>query len=124
MTGSIPLALVFSAALTLAANFTFAQDKPDFSGSWVLASGPTDADVPQALSIQQPLHRTNRLGEPVTPFYFDITIARTLPTGTKSETSERREMFSLTPNGELRVETTSHSTNADKRTVTLVYRRP
>jgi hypothetical protein len=172
--GLISRALAVIAALTLSADFWFAQAKPDFSGSWVLASSPTDPDVPRALSIQQPLVRTNRRGERVTPYFFDITVTRTLPTGTPSETfsigveggfvpgtansgatlarthrrafwegqslvietgsytgqfprtgdwSERREVFSLTPNGELRVEMTSRSSNAAQSTVTLAYRR-
>ena len=181
MVGSILRTLVALAALTLSADFGFAQDKPDFSGSWILASGPSDADVPEALSIQQPLARTNRRGEPVTPNYFEITIAQTLPTGTSSETfwigatggsttggvagdrasgttspvvtrthsrvqweeqtlviergsytgpapqtgdwSERTETFSLSPNGDLRVEMTLRRSIVDTRTVTLVYRR-
>jgi len=84
--GLISRAQVFIAALTLGANFGFAQDKPDFSGSWTLASGPSDVDVPQALSIRQLLVRTNVRGEPMTPFFSDITITRTLSTGTSSET--------------------------------------
>jgi hypothetical protein len=172
--GLIPRALVVIAALTLSGDLAFAQDKPDFSGSWILASGPSDPDVPRALSIQQPLVRTNRRGERVTPYFFDITVTRTLPIGTTSETfsigveggfvpgavnsgttlarthwrafweeqslviekdshtgqipgtgdwSERREVFSLTSNGELRVEMTLRSSNADQSTVTLAYRR-
>jgi hypothetical protein len=177
----IPRALAVITALILSADFGFAQDKPDFSGSWILRSDPSDADVPKALSIQQPLHRTNRLGELVTPSYFDITIARTLPTGTSSQTfwigtiggsvtggvvgdrasgttpravtrthsrvdweeqtlvlesfsytgpapetgdwSERREMISLTPNGDLRLEMTSRSSTSDRRTSVVTYRR-
>src|SRR5262249_23049284 len=154
----------------------FAQDKPDFSGSWVLASDPSDADVPQALSIRQLLVRTNVRGEPMTPFFRDITIARTLSTGTSSETfpigaivgsvtggvigttpavvarthsrvdwkertlviergsytgpapetgdwTERREMLSLTPNGELHLEMTFRSSTADRRAIVATYRR-
>jgi hypothetical protein len=170
----ISRALAVIAALTLSGDFAFAQDKADFSGSWILASGSSDSAVPQALSIQQPLVRTNRRGEPVPPYFFDITIARTLATGTTSETfwigveggfvpgsvtsganlakthwrafwdeqslviekdgytgpvqqtgdwSERREVFSLTQNGELRVEMTLRGSHAETVTVALVYRR-
>ena len=181
MAGSISRALAVIATLTLSGNFALAQDKPDFSGSWVLASSASDADVPKALSIQQPLVRTNRRGEPVTPTYFEIAIARTLPTGTSSETFwigavsgsltggvigdrtsgitprvvtrthsrvaweeqtlvieigrytgpapetgdwfERREAFSLPPDGALRLEITSRSSAADRKTILATYRR-
>ncbi|HEX7794684.1 MAG TPA: hypothetical protein VF456_10055 [Vicinamibacterales bacterium] len=86
MAGLIPRALAALTALTLSADVGFAQDKPDFSGSWVLASGPSDADVPRALSIQQLVLRTTVRGEPMTPFFSDITITRTLAAGTSSET--------------------------------------
>src|SRR5438105_9408417 len=36
-----------------------AQDKPDFSGSWILESGSPGADIPQALSVSQSVVRTN-----------------------------------------------------------------
>jgi len=179
--GLIPRALVLTAALILAADSGFAQDKPDFSGSWILTSGPSDGDVPQAVSIRQLLRRTNVRGEPMTPFFSDITITRTLATGTSSETfpigveggsisgavvgdrtpgttprtvtrthwrvdwedktlvlesvsytgpapetgdwSERREMISLTPNGDLRLEMTSRSSTSDRRTSVATYRR-
>jgi hypothetical protein len=49
--GLIPRALAVIAALILSADFGFPQDKPDFSGSWSLTSGPSDGDVPQAVSI-------------------------------------------------------------------------
>jgi hypothetical protein len=81
-----PRALVFIAALTLAADSGFAQNEPDFSGSWILTSGPSDSAVAQALSIRQLLRRTNVRGEPMTPFFSDITITRTPATGTSSET--------------------------------------
>ncbi|MCA1563596.1 MAG: hypothetical protein LC804_26230 [Acidobacteria bacterium] len=64
-----------------------AQDKPDFSGSWVLESGAQAAgDIPQALSVSQVLVRTNVRGEPMKPFYKDITVTRVLESGTRSET--------------------------------------
>ena len=63
-----------------------AQDKPDFSGSWILESGAQAAgDIPQALSVSQVLVRTNVRGEPMKPFYKDITVTRVLESGTRSE---------------------------------------
>jgi hypothetical protein len=63
-----------------------AQDKPDFSGSWILGSGPSGADIPQTLSVSQSLVRTNVRGESLKPFFKDITITRSTPSGTRSET--------------------------------------
>ena len=63
-----------------------AQDKPDFTGTWVLESGASAADVPQDLVINQSLSRTNVRGAPMQPFFREITITRTLATGTPSET--------------------------------------
>ena len=53
-----------------------AQDKPDFSGSWILESGSSGADIPQALSVSQSIVRTNVRGEPMQPFFKDITATR------------------------------------------------
>ena len=64
-----------------------AQDKPDFSGSWLLASSePPRADIPKALSVRQRLVRTNVYGEPIGPFFLDIAVDREFESGTKSET--------------------------------------
>jgi hypothetical protein len=63
-----------------------AQDKPDFSGSWILESGSPGADIPQALSVSQSLVRTNVRGEPMQPFFRDIKVTRALPNSTRSET--------------------------------------
>jgi hypothetical protein len=63
-----------------------AQDKPDFSGSWVLESGAqVAADIPQMLSVIQTLVRTNVRGEPMSPFYKDISVTRVLESGRRSE---------------------------------------
>lgn len=65
-----------------------AQDKPDFSGSWVLESAvQSDADVPRALAVTQSVSRTNIQGEPMMPFFTDITVTRTTQSGRRSETS-------------------------------------
>jgi hypothetical protein len=63
-----------------------AQDKPDFSGVWMLESGSSGVDIPQTLSVSQSLVRTNVRGEPIPPFFKDITVRRSLPDGTHSET--------------------------------------
>ena len=63
-----------------------AQDKPDFSGSWILESGSSGADIPQTLSVSQSLVRTNVRGEPMQPFFKDIAVTRALPSGTRSDT--------------------------------------
>ena len=63
-----------------------AQDKPDFSGSWILESGSSAADIPQTLSVSQSLVRTNVRGEAMKPFFTNITVTRSLASGTRSET--------------------------------------
>src|SRR5712691_11452937 len=64
-----------------------AQDTPDFSGHWVLESAsPSTADIPRALSVTMSLVRTNVRGEPMNPFFKDITVAQQLANGTSSET--------------------------------------
>jgi len=63
-----------------------AQDKPDFSGSWVLESGAQSAgDIPQALSVSQSLVRTTVRGEPMKPFFKDITVTPALESGKSSQ---------------------------------------
>ena len=63
-----------------------AQDKPDFSGSWILESGASGTDTPLALSVSQSLARTDVHGEPMLPFFKDITVTRALASSTRSET--------------------------------------
>jgi hypothetical protein len=64
-----------------------AQDKPDFSGHWILESQwqPT-ADIPRALSVHQSLVQTNVYGQPMTPFFKDISVERAFESGSRSET--------------------------------------
>jgi len=152
-----------------------AQDTPDFSGHWVLESASQSAaDIPQTLSVSQSLVRTNVRGEPMKPFFKEITVARGLQNGTRSEThqigvegglvsgradgtvdalrlhhrvvweaqtlviengsytgptpesgewTERREVWSLDPGGQLRLAIATRSSVDPARTVTLVYRR-
>jgi len=64
-----------------------AQDTPDFSGQWALESvSPSAADIPRALTVTMSIVRTNVRGEPMTPFFSDITVIRELAYGTSSET--------------------------------------
>ena len=64
-----------------------AQDKPDFSGRWVLATPQqSDTDTPLVLSVRQTVVRTTVRGDPMEPFFRDITIEREFETGTRSET--------------------------------------
>lgn len=64
-----------------------AQDKPDFSGRWVLAiPQQSDADIPLALSVRQTVMRTTVRGDPMEPFFGEIAIEREFEIGTRSET--------------------------------------
>ena len=76
------VALLLPAAAALAA-----QDKPDFSGRWVLEK-PSQAgsDIPRALSVRQSLVRTNVRGEPMKPFFKDMAVEREFESGTYHET--------------------------------------
>ena len=60
---------------------------PDFSGRWVLESSSSSAsDVPRALWVRQSLVSTNVRGEPMTPFFKDITIEREVDGLRRAET--------------------------------------
>jgi hypothetical protein len=64
-----------------------AQDKPDFSGRWVLAiPQQSNTDTPLALSVRQTVVRTTVRGDPMEPFFRDITIERHFENSTRSET--------------------------------------
>ena len=62
------------------------QDKPDFSGSWILESRSSGPDIPRTLSVTQSLVLTNVRGEPMRPFFKDISVTRALASGTRSDT--------------------------------------
>jgi general stress protein 26 len=156
------------------------QDKPDFSGRWILVSADSPGpDLPRAMTVTQQLVATNVRGEAMTPFFKDIAIERETATGTRSETStlgviggtvggivgsipgaskntqrsrhsvtwdgttlvfehrsetgenyqpgdwtERREAWSLEPDGRLRIVSTTRGSRDQPRTVTSIYRRP
>ena len=52
-----------------------AQRGVDFSGRWMLESPPS-ADTPTAIAVAQRVVTTNVRGEPMQPFYRDMTIER------------------------------------------------
>ena len=148
-----------------------AQDLPDFSGAWVLDSAaPPSGDISKTLVVRQSLTRTNVRGEPMKPFFKDLTVTRELASGTHAETyvigvvggtvpgraglpsshrrvgwedktlviesgtytgpapqtgewTERREVWSFTPNGRLQLALTSSDSRGGSSTVALTYRR-
>jgi hypothetical protein len=64
-----------------------AQEKPDFSGSWVLQDpAQPSMDIPRTLTIRQPLRRTTDLGEPMPPVFLDLTVERHFESGVRAET--------------------------------------
>src|SRR3954447_22981494 len=72
--------------IVLAAVGAAAQDKPDFSGHWILTPPEqSDTDAPLALTVRQSLVRTTVRGDPMEPFFRDITIERQFESDTHSE---------------------------------------
>ena len=67
----------------IAATDLVAQDKPDFSGTWVLES--PSAEMPQTLVIRQPLQRTTALGKPMPPTFLEVTVERHFESGVRIE---------------------------------------
>jgi hypothetical protein len=64
-----------------------AQERPDFSGRWELAtSEQADKDTPSSLSVQQTTVRTTLRGEPMKPLVSDIAIDRQFEAGLRPET--------------------------------------
>jgi hypothetical protein len=71
----------------LAGAFAQAQDGIDFTGRWILDSpSSTSAEAPRALSVRQSLATTNVRGEPMRPFFKDITIEREVAGSASAET--------------------------------------
>ncbi len=69
--------------------FVQAQDGVDFTGRWILVGSPSaSADTPRALSVRQSLTTTNVRGEPMKPFFKDITIEREVEGSTRTETHQ------------------------------------
>jgi hypothetical protein len=73
--------------IALAVAGVAAQDKPDFSGRWVLEDPlPATADTPRALTVRQSLVRTSARGTPMEPFFKDLIVDREFETEVRSET--------------------------------------
>ena len=64
-----------------------AQEKPDFSGSWVLQDPPqSNVDIPRMLTIRQPLRRTTARGEPMPPVFLDLAVERHFESEVRTDT--------------------------------------
>ena len=64
-----------------------AQEKPDFSGSWVLQDPPqSSVDIPRVLTIRQPLRRTTARGEPMPPVFLDFTVEKHFESEVRTDT--------------------------------------
>ena len=69
--------------------FVHAQDGVDFTGRWILESqSSASAETPRALSVRQSRVTTNVRGEPMRPFFKDITIEREVEGSTRAETHQ------------------------------------
>ena len=72
--------------VVLAAVGATAQNKLDFSGQWILTTpNRSHTDTPLALTVRQTLVRTTVAGDPIEPFFRDITVERQFATGRHSE---------------------------------------
>ena len=82
--------LLSAIALSLLAGaFVQAQDGVDFTGRWILETPlMASAETPQALSVRQSLVTTNGRGEPMRPFFKDITIERQVESGNRAESHQ------------------------------------
>src|SRR5205809_894516 len=64
-----------------------AQGKPDFSGHWILETSADAApDVPQSLTVRQPVVRTDVHGAPMAPFFKELSVERQFVTDVRTET--------------------------------------
>src|SRR3954471_22680792 len=60
--------------------------EPDFSGEWVLVEATgTASDPAAALIVRQTVTRTTRRGEPITPYFDDLTVERHFKSGVESD---------------------------------------
>jgi hypothetical protein len=154
-----------------------AQDKPNFSGRWTLVAAGERPDAgPRVMTVYQTVFRTNVRGEPMAPYFKEISIEREFASATRAEThaigivggfvsgsvgsaaagprshhtvkwdgnalvfeygsysgalpetvvwTERREVWSLDPDGRLRVTiSTRGSADFSGTSTTFTYRRP
>jgi hypothetical protein len=64
-----------------------AQDKPDFSGRWILEpSADVGPDVARSLTVRQPVVRTNVFGAPMSPFFKELSVERQFVSDVRTET--------------------------------------
>jgi hypothetical protein len=75
-----------SVLLLLIAATVAGQDKPDFSGRWVLEN-PADSasDIARSLTVRQSIVRTTARGAPMEPFFRDLMVEREFSTRARSE---------------------------------------
>jgi hypothetical protein len=60
--------------------------EPDFSGEWVLVQASSTASDPAStLTVRQRITRTTMRGEPMTPYFSDLTVDRHFKSGVESE---------------------------------------
>jgi hypothetical protein len=62
------------------------QDKPDFSGRLILAEATRGNDIARVLVVRQTVARTNVRGEPIAPYFNEISIEREFASATPAET--------------------------------------
>jgi len=61
----------------------------DFTGRWILESpSSASAETPRALTVRQSVATRTVRGEPMKPFFKDITIEREVGAGTHTETHQ------------------------------------
>ncbi len=73
-------------SMLVAATVT-AQDKPDFSGRWILeTSSRAGPDVARSLTVRQPVVRTNVYGAPMPQFFKELSVERQFVTDVRTET--------------------------------------
>jgi hypothetical protein len=90
---SWPIALIVLATVTLGA-----QERPDFSGRWVLIPPvPSGKDIPSVLSVRQSPERTTGGAASTESPFKDITIDRQFESGTTSETHSLGVMGGVVP---------------------------
>jgi hypothetical protein len=64
-----------------------AQDKPDFSGRWILVtSADAGPAVARSLTVRQRAVRTNVYGDPIPPFFKELTVERQFGNDVRTET--------------------------------------
>src|SRR4030095_5994513 len=80
-------ATLSSCVLVLLVSFVAQVPKePDFSGEWVLVQASNAASAPaSALTVRQSITRTTMRGEPMTPWFSELTVERHFATGVVSD---------------------------------------